>query len=107
VSEARDILQHGAAGVLSVTYRHFNVHWSVHRKDTLIYIQQDVTLHSSLYLETALHVSGGTTIHHQERNQMYLQHLLFVTQLLLPAAIAPGSSNGVTNTRWTCFGLLM
>ena len=33
----------------------------------LIYIQQDATLHSLFYLETALHVSGGTTAHHQER----------------------------------------
>jgi hypothetical protein len=40
-----------------------------------------------LYPETALHVSGGTATHHQERIQ------------LLPAAIATGSSNGVTNTR--------
>jgi hypothetical protein len=40
-----------------------------------------------LYLETALHVSGGTSIHHQERIQLYLQHLLFVTPLLLSAAI--------------------
>ena len=45
------------------------------------------------YLETALHVSGGTTTHHQERKQMYLQHLVFVTRLLLPAATAAGSSN--------------
>jgi hypothetical protein len=40
-----------------------------------------------LYLETALHVSGGTSAHHQERIQLYLQHLVFVTQLLLSAAI--------------------
>ena len=52
-----------------------------------------------LYLETALHVSGGTSTHHQERIQLYLQHLLFVRPLLLPAAIAAGSSNGLTNTR--------
>jgi hypothetical protein len=39
-----------------------------------------------LYLETALHVSGGTSTHHQERKQLYLQHLVFVTPLLLPAA---------------------
>ena len=44
-------------------------------------------LHSLFYLETALHVSGGTTTHHQERKQLYLQHLVFVTPLLLPAAI--------------------
>jgi hypothetical protein len=37
------------------------------------------------HLETALHVSGGTTTHHQERKQLYLQHLVFVTPLLLPA----------------------
>jgi hypothetical protein len=53
----------------------------------LIYIQQDATLHSLFYLETALHVSGNTTTHHQERIQLYLQHLLFITPLLLPAAI--------------------
>jgi hypothetical protein len=40
-----------------------------------------------LYLETALHVSGGTSTHHQESIQMYLQHLVFVTPLLLSAAI--------------------
>jgi len=41
-----------------------------------------------LYLETALHVSGGTSTHHQERMQLYLQHWVFVTLLLLPATIA-------------------
>jgi hypothetical protein len=40
-----------------------------------------------LYLETALHVSGGTTTHHQERIHLYLQRLAFVTPLLLSAAI--------------------
>jgi hypothetical protein len=60
-----------------------------------------------LYVETALNVSGGTATHHQEDIQLYLQHLLFVTALLLSAAIveeleqvaAADSSNGVTNTR--------
>jgi hypothetical protein len=65
-----------------------------------------------LYLETALHVSCGNSTHHQERIHMYLQHLLFVTPLLLSAAIveelelrssssttAADSSNGVTNKR--------
>ena len=77
----------------------FNVYGSVHRKNIPIYIQQDATLHSLFYLETAVHVSGGTTTHHQERKQLYLQHLVFVTPLLLHATIAAGSSNGVTNTR--------
>jgi hypothetical protein len=45
-----------------------------------------------LYLETALHVSGGISTHHQERKQLYLQHLVFVRPLLLPDAIAAGSS---------------
>jgi hypothetical protein len=40
-----------------------------------------------LYLETALHVSGGSFTHHQESIQLYLQHLVFVTPLLLSAAI--------------------
>jgi hypothetical protein len=44
-------------------------------------------LHSLFYLETALHVSGVTSTHHQERKQLYLQHLVFVTPLLLSAAI--------------------
>ena len=59
----------------------------MHRNNILIYIQQDATLHSLFYLETALPVSGGTTTHHQERKQLYLQHPVFVTPLLLPAAI--------------------
>jgi len=50
-----------------------------------------------LYLETVLHVSGGTATHHQERIQLYLQYLVFVTPLLVHAAIEAGSSNGVTN----------
>jgi hypothetical protein len=51
----------------------FNVHGPVHRKNILIHIQQDATLHSLFYLETALHVLGGTTTHHQERKQLYLK----------------------------------
>jgi len=39
------------------------------------------------YLETALHVSGGTTTRHEERKQLYLQHLVFVTLLKLSVAI--------------------
>jgi hypothetical protein len=61
--------------------RDFNVYGSVHRNNILIYIQQDATLHSSFYLETALHVSGGTITYHKERKQLYLQQLVFVTPL--------------------------
>jgi hypothetical protein len=53
------------------------------------------------YLKTALRISGGTFTHHQKRKQLYLQHLVFVTPLLLSAAIVEEleESNGVTNTR--------
>jgi len=44
-------------------------------------------LQSLFYLGTALHVSGGTTTHHQERKQLYLQYPVSVTPLLLSAAI--------------------
>jgi ABC-type Na+ efflux pump permease subunit len=75
-----------------------------------IYVQQDATLHSLFCLETARHVSGGTTTQHQEHKQPYLQHLVFLTPLLLlwvvytqtssnSSMIAADSSNGVTNTR--------
>jgi hypothetical protein len=40
-----------------------------------------------LYLETAIHVSGGTSTHHEERIQLYRQHPVFFTPLLLSAAI--------------------
>jgi len=60
----------------------------------LIYIQQATTLHSLFYLKTALHISGGTTFHHQERKQLYLQHLVIVTPLLLSAAIVEESELG-------------
>jgi len=59
----------------------FNVHVSVHRNSILIrvYIQQDATLHSLFYLETALHVSGGKSLIIRSAKQLYLQHLVFVT----------------------------
>jgi len=42
-------------------------------RSILIYIQQAATLRSLFYLETApLHVSGGTSTHHQERKELYL-----------------------------------
>jgi len=59
----------------------------VHLKNILIYIQQDAMLNNLFYLETVLHVLGGTTTHLQERKQLYLQHLVFVKPLLLSAAI--------------------
>jgi hypothetical protein len=49
-----------------------------------------------LYLETALYVSGGTSTHHQQRIQLYLQHLVFVTPLLLSAAIVEEMETGLS-----------
>jgi hypothetical protein len=50
-----------------------------------------------LYLETALHVSGGTSTHHQEHIQLYLQLLVFVTTpLLLSAAIVEELEKGLS-----------
>jgi hypothetical protein len=61
------------------------------------YISNKLQLYTGyLYLQTALHVSDGTFTHHQERLQMYLQHLVFVIPLLLPAAIALLMMGGVT-----------
>ena len=40
-----------------------------------------------LYLETALHVSGGISTHYREHTQLYLQHLVLVKPVLLPAAV--------------------
>jgi len=82
---------HVLAGILHLILPHSlqcldKYHQKV-KQNILIYIQQDSTLHSLFYLETALHISGGTTTHHQERKQLYLQHLVFVTPLLLSAAI--------------------
>jgi hypothetical protein len=64
----------------------FNFHESVPRNN-YSNIQRDATLHSLFHLETALHVSGYNITHPQDRKQLYLQHLLLVTPLLLSAAI--------------------
>jgi hypothetical protein len=65
--------------------------------DIVIYVQQDATLHSLFYLETALHVSGGTITHYQERKQLYLQHLVFVKSLLLAAAFLMMGGSTIRN----------
>jgi hypothetical protein len=80
----------------------FNVRESMHRKNILIYVQQEAMLHSLFYLETDLHVSGCTTTHHQEHKQLYLQHLVFVTLLLLPATIMEE-----LELVWVCYAVLM
>jgi hypothetical protein len=80
--------------------RIFNVYGSVHRKYIPIYISNKMQRYKVyLYMETALHVSGGTSTHHQERIRLYLQHLVFVTSLLLSAVIVEESE-----LVWVCCG---
>ena len=44
--------------------------------------------HYTVYFwKTALHVSGGNYTHRQVHTQLYLQYLVLVKPLLLPAAI--------------------
>ena len=45
----------------------------------LIYIQEDATLHSLFYLETALRVSGCITIHHQERKNNCIYSIWYLS----------------------------
>jgi hypothetical protein len=49
-----------------------------------------------LYLETALHVSGDTSTHHQKRIQLCLQHLVFVTPLLSAAIVEELEPTGLS-----------
>ena len=42
-----------------------------------------------LYLETALHVSSGTSTHHQERIQPYLRHLWQIPDAVNTVVCAP------------------
>jgi hypothetical protein len=81
---------HVSGAHIDILVNLFNDHGSVHRNNILTYIQQDATLHSLFYVETALHVSGGASTHHQERKQLYLQHLVFVRSLPLPIVAASG-----------------
>ena len=77
------------------SYLNYNFLYIYNNKNSTLfqYISNKMQLYTvNLYLETALHVSGGTTTHYQERKELYLQHLVFVTPLLLPAAIAAGNT---------------
>jgi len=65
----------------------FNVHGSVHRKNILIYIQQDATLHSLFYLENCSTCFGCYLHPSSEAYKLYLQHLVIVTPLLLPGRL--------------------
>jgi len=43
-----------------------------------------------LHLQTALHVSGGISTHHQELISLYLQYLALLRPLLLPVVNVTG-----------------
>jgi len=61
----------------------------VHRKYIPFYIfPTRCNITEFIYFwKTALHISGGISTHHQEHTQLYLQYLVLVKPLLLPAAI--------------------
>jgi len=62
------VMEHFGTNKVKLT---FNVHGSVHRNNIPIYISNKMQRYTvDLYLETALHVSGGTSTHHQERIQL-------------------------------------
>ena len=65
----------------------FNIHRSVLCNIFLWYNQQDAPVISNyLFLQNALHVLGGLSIHHQELKTAYTA-TVYVKQLLQPAAI--------------------
>jgi len=65
----------------------------VHRKCPFDVFPTRCNITQFIYFwKTALHVSGGISTHHQEHTQLYLQYLVLVKPLLLPAAMAAGSS---------------
>ena len=71
------------------TFIRFNVHGSVNRKYTSFDIfPTRCNIKQFIYFwKTALRVSDGICTHHQEHTQLYLQYLVLVKPLLLPAAI--------------------
>ena len=53
----------------------------------------EIAMQVFIYCKIALHVSDGTSTNHQERIQLYLQHLTLVEPLLLPVAIVKKLEN--------------
>ena len=77
----------------------FNLPESVHLKYIQIYIQQDATLHS-LFISGNCSTCFGWYLHPSSgANTTVFTASGTCQPLLLPAAIAAGSSNGVTRTR--------
>jgi hypothetical protein len=56
--------------MLRAFYSVFYVHGSLHRESMSITVQRDATIYSFIiFLQTALHISDDTLIHHQENTQ--------------------------------------
>ena len=56
--------------IMHITDGFFYVHGSKHCESMSVIVQQDVTIYRFIiFLQTALHVSGDTLIHHQEHTQ--------------------------------------
>jgi len=72
-----------------------DVRGSVNRKCLPIYVQPDAPLHSLFSSENCSTCFGCYFHPSSEAHKLYLEHLLYVTPLLL-------CSKGVTNTR--CYG---
>jgi len=53
-----------------------------------------------LYLQAALHVSGGIATHYQDLTSLYLQYLALLGPLLLLVVNVAGSSNCPSNGRY-------
>ena len=71
----------------AVNFFKLNVQRSAHRKYRFDIFPTRYNITQFIYFwKTALHVSGGVSTRHQERTQLYLQYLVLVKLLLLPAA---------------------
>ena len=51
-----------------------------------------------LYLQTALHISGGISTHHQELISLYVQYLALLRPLLLPVVSVSSRQVAVTGS---------
>ena len=90
----------------------FVFHGSVHRKRIFKYNQQDAALHK-LFLWNALHVSGGSSAHHQELKNCIYSIGYFVKPFMVPATVVEEMelrqkrSDKVPDGVYTVFELLM
>jgi hypothetical protein len=77
----------------------FDVQGSVHRKCIFKYKQQDATLHNSFISARCSTCFKQFLCPSPGAQKLYIQHLVFVKQLLLLFTVVKGSSNCLINTR--------